>query len=253
MLVESSSVVSVGAEGCVRCSLDEVAVVSNAILSILGIVLPLREARASMPRAPLADTKNSSEMLCGGSRISATEGSEDEHTPSALRHSEVAAIESPPGHAIPEVGQRSKNNPEVGTASISPTLEISSRAAEETRNVLNEKPVGSKSPGDSGELEEEGGVRSLEARPPPGDGEVGAWKSSAEKIDMAGSGADVSDVSVDGDPGEVVGEHPSPVLVELAEEPVSESGSCESEVEPSDSTECSSDIHVTSQHSNAPM
>jgi hypothetical protein len=67
-----------------------------------------------MPVAARAD----SEYLAGafGSSTSANVTGEDEHSASALGHSEVAAVENPPCHAVPDVGQRSKQLSEVPTA-----------------------------------------------------------------------------------------------------------------------------------------
>jgi hypothetical protein len=69
-----------------------------------------------MPRAARADSEYLAGTLCGGSRIIDNEGSDDEHPSSSLRHSEETAVENPPAHAIPEVGQRSKHDSEVPTA-----------------------------------------------------------------------------------------------------------------------------------------
>jgi hypothetical protein len=41
-----------------------------------------------MPAAAFADSEYLAGTFCGGSRISVSDGSDDEHTPSALRHSE---------------------------------------------------------------------------------------------------------------------------------------------------------------------
>jgi hypothetical protein len=67
-----------------------------------------------MPFAARAGSEN----LAGtsGSKISAREGSDDEHPAASLRHSEETAVENAPGHAVPDVGQRSKNDSEVPTA-----------------------------------------------------------------------------------------------------------------------------------------
>jgi hypothetical protein len=67
-----------------------------------------------MPRAARADRKYRRGTLC--SSTSARVVADDEHSPSALRHSEEAAIESPPCHAIPDIDQRAKQLPEVPTA-----------------------------------------------------------------------------------------------------------------------------------------
>jgi hypothetical protein len=82
-----------------------------------------------MPVAALADSQYLSGTLSGGSRISVSSHSNDEHSPSALRHSEETAVENPPAQAIPEVGQNSKHGSEVPTAS----------RGEQPRHVLNEQ------------------------------------------------------------------------------------------------------------------
>jgi hypothetical protein len=69
-----------------------------------------------MPLAARADSEYLSGTLCGSSRIAVSEGSEDEHSSSALRHSEETAVENPVAQAVPEFGQRSKHDPEVPTA-----------------------------------------------------------------------------------------------------------------------------------------
>jgi hypothetical protein len=69
-----------------------------------------------MPWAARADSEYRGGTFCGSSRICVSEGSDDEHTLPALRHSEETAVENPPCHAVPEVGQRSKHDSEVPTA-----------------------------------------------------------------------------------------------------------------------------------------
>jgi hypothetical protein len=128
-----------------------------------------------MPWAARADSEYLSGTFCGGSRISVSDGSDDEHTPAALRHSEETAVENPPRHAVPEVGQRSKDDSEVPTAA----------AREETGYVLDENPSGSKSVDDAGELDEEAGPLPSESCPSSGDAEVLAGEPAAEKIATA--------------------------------------------------------------------
>ena len=82
------------------------------------------------------------------------------------------AVENPPGHAVPEVGQRSKHDSEVPTAV----------RGEQSGYVLDEKPSGSKSVGDAGELVEEAGACSGESCSSAGDGDVLAGEASAEEI-----------------------------------------------------------------------
>jgi hypothetical protein len=69
-----------------------------------------------MPVAARPDSEYLAGTFCGGSRISVSEHSDDEHSPATLRHSEVTAVENPPCQAVPDVGQRSKNDSEVPTA-----------------------------------------------------------------------------------------------------------------------------------------
>jgi hypothetical protein len=124
-----------------------------------------------MPRAARADSKYLAATFCGGSRISVSDGSDDEHPASSLRHSEETAVESPPCQAVPEVGQRSKHDSEVPTA----------LAREETGYALDENPSGSKRLNDAGELEEEAGAFSgFESGSLPGDGQILARKATAE-------------------------------------------------------------------------
>jgi hypothetical protein len=125
-----------------------------------------------MPRAARADSEYFAGTFCGGSRISVSEGSDDEHPPASLRHSEVTAVESPPSQAIPELGQRAKHCSEVPTA----------LAREETGYVLDEQEAGSKRLSDSCELEEEAGTVTCESCSLPGNGEVLARESAAEQI-----------------------------------------------------------------------
>lgn len=123
-----------------------------------------------MPRAARADSQYFSGEL--GSSTSVSVNSTDEHTSAALRHSEETAVESPPRHAIPEVGQRSKHDSEVPTAV----------AREETWNVLKENGSGSNSLDESHGGEEEAGSVAGEAEPLSGDGHVLAGESSDEEI-----------------------------------------------------------------------
>jgi hypothetical protein len=98
-----------------------------------------------MPFAARAESEYLAATFCGGSSICARVGSEDEHPSSALGHSEVTAVENPPRHAVPDVGQRSKHDSEVPTAV----------RGEESGYVLEEKPSRSNRLSDSGELVEE--------------------------------------------------------------------------------------------------
>lgn len=209
-----------------------------------------------MPLAARADSEYLAGTLCGGSRISVSDGSDDEHTPAALRHSEETAVDNPPAHAIPEVGQRSKHDSEVPTAV----------AGEETWNVLDENPSGSKSVDDPGELEEQAGAFPGEPAAASSNGEVLARESSAEEIQVTTGdfvpdgfvrafatscssqfsmivpsgmsvrlGSNSAYVVVDGDSGPAGGEDFTPPRVGLAEEDVLEPGTGESGVHPADS------------------
>ena len=62
-----------------------------------------------MPAAPLVET---SKRELG----SASKMADKEHSTAALGDSEVACVEMPPRHAIPEVGQLGKHASEVPTA-----------------------------------------------------------------------------------------------------------------------------------------
>jgi hypothetical protein len=125
-----------------------------------------------MPWAARADSEYLAGTPGGGCRISVSEGSEDEHPSSSLRHSEETAVENPPGQAVPEVGQRSKHDSEVPTAI----------AGEQPGYVLEENPSGSNNVDDPCELEEEIGPSALLHEPSPlsGNGQVLARKATAE-------------------------------------------------------------------------
>ena len=125
-----------------------------------------------MPAAARADSEYFAGTHAGGSRISVSDGSDDEHTPPSLRHSEETAVENPPRHAVPEVGQRGKHDSEVPTAV----------AREQPWNVLDENPAGSNSVGDAGELKEEAGAFAREPAALSGDGHVLAGEAAAEEI-----------------------------------------------------------------------
>jgi hypothetical protein len=140
-----------------------------------GSVLPRFSARLRMPFAALADSEYLSGTFCGGSRISDRVGSDDEHSPSALRHSEETAVENPPCHAVPEVGQRSKHDAEVPTAV----------RGEQSGYVLDEKVFGLKSVDDSGEFVEESGSFSGESGASSGDADVLAGETSTEKTNVS--------------------------------------------------------------------
>lgn len=218
-----------------------------------GSVRPRFRARLRMPLAARADIEYFSGTSCGGSRISVSEGSDDEHPSPSLRHSEVAAVENPPGQAVPELGQRCKHDSEVPTA----------LAREETWNVLHEEPAGSKSLGDSGELEEEAGALADEPCSSSGDREVLAGGAACEEVNTSvavlgpcpiassvgatassrhdfGEGSssparrDFTNVLVDGDSGEEGSQHVASVGVGLAKEGVAPPCSGEAAVEAAD-------------------
>jgi hypothetical protein len=128
-----------------------------------------------MPRAARADSEYLSGTFCGGSRISVSDGSDDEHPPSSLRHSEETAVENPVGQTKPDVGQRSNNDSEVPTAV----------RGEQSGYVLDEKPPRSKRLGDSGELVEQPGSFPGESGTTAGDRHVLAGETSAEEMYVA--------------------------------------------------------------------
>jgi hypothetical protein len=146
--------------------------------------------------AARADSEYLSGTLCGGSRISVSDGSDDEHPPSALRHSEVTAVDNPPRHAIPEVGQRSKHASEVPTAV----------RTEQPGYVLDEYPSRSNSVDDAGELMPEAGALAGEACAASGDGHVLARESPTDEIDAGVGVSTLSDILVDRDFRPVAGE-----------------------------------------------
>jgi hypothetical protein len=120
-----------------------------------------------MPVAARADRKNLGGAL--GSSTSARRDSEDEHAPSALRHSEPTSVEHPVSHAIPEFDQRTEERRHVSPA----------MTGEKSRYVLEEDEPRSVN---SGKVEEgvgEAGSGSL-AHPSslPGDGEILAGEAA---------------------------------------------------------------------------
>jgi hypothetical protein len=121
------------------------ATVSKAAKRGGGKVRPLFVALFSMPAAALADSEYFSGMIEGGNRTSLSESSNDEHSSSALRHSEESAIQSTPRDAVPEVGQRFKKDSEVPTAV----------AREDTGNIFKEDVLGFEKGSDPCELEEQ--------------------------------------------------------------------------------------------------
>jgi hypothetical protein len=198
-----------------------------------------------MPRAARADSEYLAGTSCGGSRISVSDGSDDEHASASLRHSEETAVENPPCHAVPDVGQRSNNDSEVPAAV----------RGEQSGYVLDEKPSRLKRLSDAGELVEEDGSLASEASSLSSHGYVLAREAAAEKINrpfvqlsrglmsvtasskFRRSKPNVSNVLVDGHSGPMVGEHPSSPRIRLTEEGVSKPSTGEAKVEPADAGE----------------
>jgi hypothetical protein len=79
-----------------------------------------------MPAAARADRKNLGGAV-GSKTCASTEG-DDEHSPSALRHSEVASVENPVGPPIPEFAQATEERPKI----------LASMTGEEARYVLED-------------------------------------------------------------------------------------------------------------------
>jgi hypothetical protein len=98
----------------------------NARSSSVGSVLPRFDARRRMPAAARADRKNLGGAV-GSKTCASTEG-DDEHSPSALRHSEVASVENPVGPPIPEFAQATEERPKI----------LASMTGEEARYVLED-------------------------------------------------------------------------------------------------------------------
>jgi hypothetical protein len=97
---------------------------------------------------------------------------EDEHSPSALRHSEVASVENPVGPPIPEFPQRTEERPKI-SAGI---------RGEEARNVLEEDGGRSVALHKSKEREGEAGPLAGEAAALPGDGEILTGEASGPEV-----------------------------------------------------------------------
>jgi hypothetical protein len=91
-----------------------------------GNDLPLLEALRRMPSAARADRENLGGAL--GSKMSASRVSDDEHSPSTLRHSEEASVKHPVSHAIPEFNHRTEED-----CHVSPPM-----TGEEARYVLED-------------------------------------------------------------------------------------------------------------------
>jgi hypothetical protein len=139
----------------------------SALISASGSSRPRFDARRRMPVAARADRKN----LCGalGSNTSARRDSEDEHSPSTLRHSEVASVKAPISHAIPEFDQRTEERRHV-----SPAI-----TGQESRYVLEEDEPGSVNSGKVEECVGEAGSGSFaHASSLTGDGEVLAGEAA---------------------------------------------------------------------------
>jgi hypothetical protein len=64
-----------------------------------------------IPLAARADSENLGGAV--GVRMSSTTDGTDEHSPSALGHSEEGSVQNPVGPPIPEVSQRSEERPKV--------------------------------------------------------------------------------------------------------------------------------------------
>jgi len=208
-----------------------------------------------MPRAARADSQYFGGEL--GSSTSVSVNSTDEHTPSALRHSEETAVDNPPRQAVPEVGQRGKHDSEVPTA----------LAREETWNVLKENGSGSNSLDDPAGVEEETGSLPGEAASLPRNGHVLAGEPSDEEIrngdcvNPAGSVRD-GDTSISrssrrwfdtksrhvgeaGDAGEAGGEHLAPPRIPLALQHDGSPGPLDAKVESADAREQRPHIHAS--------
>ena len=99
--------------------------------------------------------------------MSASRDSDDEHSPSTLRHSEEASVDDPPGHAIPDVDQRTEERRHVA-----PVM-----AGKKARNVLEEDEGRSVKSGEVQEGEGEAGARGARTGPTIGASveTVAAW------------------------------------------------------------------------------
>jgi hypothetical protein len=196
----------------------------RAVINASGSSRPRFDARRRMPVAARADRKNLGGAL--GSKMSARRDSEDEHAPSALRHSEVASVEDPVSHAIPEFDQRTEERRHVSPA----------MTGEKSRYVLEEDEPGSVN---SGKVEEgvgEAGPGSLaHAAPFAGDAEILAGEPAGPEgcaVDVIGS--ELDDAPEVRDSGPSLGEDRRGVGVDLGEADGSPSGSLKPKVKPSD-------------------
>jgi hypothetical protein len=148
----------------------------NAFSSSVGSARPRFDARRRMPVAARADSENRCGALgCNTSRrvVGTASQTEDEYPSSALGHSEVASVENPVRHAVPEFRHATEERRHV-----SPSM-----AGEESRYVFEEDGGRSVSLHKVEEREGEaaaGGVvgAPVEAAPLPGDAEVLAGEAA---------------------------------------------------------------------------
>jgi hypothetical protein len=144
--------------------------VESADMSAGGNSRPRFAARRRMPVAARADRKN-----LGGTvsdRIEASVEGDDEHSPSTLRHSEVASVENPVGPPVPEFAQATDERPKVAAG----------MTGEEARYVLEDDRGRSVSLHKVEEGEGEAGSLAREPLALPGDAEVLAGEAAGPEV-----------------------------------------------------------------------
>jgi hypothetical protein len=242
--------------------------VTNAFSNAQGRLLPRADARRRMPLAARADSENLGGALgckMSVSVVGIAAQAKDEDASSPLGHSEVASVEHPVRHAIPEFDQATEERRHVSPA----------MTGEEARYVLEEDGGRSVSfhkveegVGETGSCISTVHVRS-HAASLAGDGEVLAGETAGPEgcigpistafvlicwpcqpwpkprnvaatslpfisVDLDGVSGDVGDVSEVGDVGPSLREDRAGVGVDLGEADGAPSGSLQAEVCPAD-------------------
>ena len=173
--VRDEVVVGVVVSNSLSLSGEDAASDSSAASSCGGSALPRLAARRRMPLAARPDSENLGGALgCNTSvRVVGTAAQrEDEDPPSALGHSEVASVENPVRHAVPELDHRVEERPKVAAG----------MAGEESRNVLEEEGPRSVSLHKVEEGEGEDASLASEPLALPGDGEVLAGEAACPEV-----------------------------------------------------------------------
>jgi hypothetical protein len=124
-----------------------------------------------MPAAAFAD----SQYRRGTGAVCKTADNED--AAPSLGDSEVARVQNPPGHAIPEVDQPPEYDTEVGARFSS--------AGKESGNILNEAPSWPQFSQHAVELMPETAAIAGKTTPLTGHADVLAWESAVDEVNIA--------------------------------------------------------------------